>query len=153
MPRLDRSRSRESRGRDSKPRRNESRGDRAPRGDSESSGGYEEYSKNKKEYGGRRDSRGGRSFDRERRPPLEMTKVICSACKTECEVPFKPTTSKPVYCRDCFDKKGGNDFRDSDNRDRPRRYSEPSTPSRDFDRDFDVINEKLNKIMKAMNLH
>jgi len=147
MPRLERSRGRESRGRDSKPRGGSR--DRAPRGDSESHGSYEEYSKNK---GSSRGGRGGRSFDRERRPKLEMTKVTCSECKAECEVPFKPTSSKPVYCRDCFDKKGGNDFRDSDSRDRPRRDSRPSTPSRDFDRDFDVINEKLNKILKAMNL-
>lgn len=36
--------------------------------------------------------------------PREMHKAICADCKKECEVPFKPTEGKPVYCRDCFAK-------------------------------------------------
>ncbi len=34
----------------------------------------------------------------------EMTKVICSDCGKEAEVPFKPTEGRPVYCRECFAK-------------------------------------------------
>lgn len=34
----------------------------------------------------------------------EMFKAVCASCGKECEVPFKPTGSKPVYCRDCFQK-------------------------------------------------
>ncbi len=37
--------------------------------------------------------------------PREMHKATCSECGTECEVPFKPTEGKPVYCRDCYRKK------------------------------------------------
>jgi CxxC-x17-CxxC domain-containing protein len=33
-----------------------------------------------------------------------MTKVICSDCGKECEVPFKPTEGRPVYCFDCLPK-------------------------------------------------
>ena len=36
--------------------------------------------------------------------PREMHKAVCSKCKKECEVPFKPTEGKPVYCRECFSK-------------------------------------------------
>lgn len=36
--------------------------------------------------------------------PREMHKAICADCKKECEVPFKPSEDKPVYCRDCFQK-------------------------------------------------
>jgi CxxC-x17-CxxC domain-containing protein len=36
--------------------------------------------------------------------PREMTKVVCSDCGKECEVPFKPTEGRPVYCRDCLPK-------------------------------------------------
>lgn len=36
--------------------------------------------------------------------PREIHKATCSDCKKECEVPFKPTEGKPVYCRDCFSK-------------------------------------------------
>ena len=37
----------------------------------------------------------------------EMFKVVCSECKKECEVPFKPSGDRPVYCRDCFSKRKG----------------------------------------------
>ena len=45
---------------------------------------------------------GGRSFDRR---PREMHKATCAECKQECEVPFKPTEGKPVFCKDCYAKK------------------------------------------------
>jgi len=38
------------------------------------------------------------------RGPREMHKVVCSECKQECEVPFKPSGDRPVFCRDCFQK-------------------------------------------------
>jgi CxxC-x17-CxxC domain-containing protein len=37
--------------------------------------------------------------------PREMHKAVCSECKQECEVPFKPIEGKPVYCKDCYAKK------------------------------------------------
>ena len=36
--------------------------------------------------------------------PREMHKAVCSDCGAECEVPFKPTEGRPVYCRDCWQK-------------------------------------------------
>lgn len=53
-------------------------------------------------------------FDRPRQfegrpdiPPRERTlyKAICADCKNPCEVPFKPSQDRPVYCRDCFAKR------------------------------------------------
>jgi CxxC-x17-CxxC domain-containing protein len=38
------------------------------------------------------------------RTPREMHKAVCGDCNKECEVPFKPTEGRPVYCRDCFSK-------------------------------------------------
>ena len=46
---------------------------------------------------------GGRSY-RDRNEPREMFKTVWSVCGKECEVPFKPTEGRPVYCRDCFRK-------------------------------------------------
>ncbi len=48
------------------------------------------------------DKRGfkGRSFG----GPRQMHKAVCAECKKECEVPFKPTEGRPVYCKDCFAK-------------------------------------------------
>jgi CxxC-x17-CxxC domain-containing protein len=34
--------------------------------------------------------------------PREMFKAKCSDCGKDCEVPFKPTEGKPVYCGECY---------------------------------------------------
>ena len=36
--------------------------------------------------------------------PRQMTKVKCSDCGVETEVPFVPTAGRPVYCRECYQK-------------------------------------------------
>ncbi|MFH1641520.1 MAG: CxxC-x17-CxxC domain-containing protein [Nanoarchaeota archaeon] len=64
----------------------------------------------------------------------EFTTVTCSSCNSECKVPFRPTQGKPVYCRDCFSK---------NNKVSIEKFSE---------RDIDIINQKLNKIMKALDI-
>ena len=33
------------------------------------------------------------------------TRVICADCNKECEVPFKPSGDRPVYCKECFSKR------------------------------------------------
>jgi len=54
---------------------------------------------------------GGRSFGGNRgggfnrdSGPREMHKAVCADCKQDCEVPFKPTEGKPVYCKECYQK-------------------------------------------------
>jgi len=42
---------------------------------------------------------------REFREPREMYKAVCADCGNECEVPFKPDPSRPVYCRECWAKR------------------------------------------------
>ena len=37
--------------------------------------------------------------------PREMHKAVCAECGKECEVPFKPTEGKPVFCKECYMKK------------------------------------------------
>lgn len=37
--------------------------------------------------------------------PREMHKAICSECKKECEVPFKPREDRPIYCKECYSKR------------------------------------------------
>ena len=37
--------------------------------------------------------------------PREMHKTTCSECKKECEVPFKPSGDRPVFCKECFSKR------------------------------------------------
>lgn len=55
-----------------------------------------------------------------------MHRATCSECGNSCEVPFKPTNSRPVFCINCF-KKDGNA--------KPRRSEEKSYDNRSFSRD------------------
>ena len=61
-----------------------------------------------------RSSRGGgfrpRFNDRgSNRGPVTMHKAICDNCSNECEVPFRPTSGKPIFCSNCFENKRGSD--------------------------------------------
>jgi CxxC-x17-CxxC domain-containing protein len=42
--------------------------------------------------------------DRGEGRPTEMFPATCASCGKPCEVPFRPTGERPVYCRDCFGK-------------------------------------------------
>jgi CxxC-x17-CxxC domain-containing protein len=54
-------------------------------------------------FRGRRDDNRGGDFRRDQ-GPREMHKATCAECGNECEVPFKPSGDRPVYCRECFNK-------------------------------------------------
>jgi CxxC-x17-CxxC domain-containing protein len=47
-------------------------------------------------YGGYGQGRSGSD-----RPPREMHDATCSNCGRATQVPFRPTSGKPVYCSDC----------------------------------------------------
>ena len=51
-------------------------------------------------YGDRSGGYGGGS-----RGPREMFAATCSACGQETQVPFRPTSGKPVYCSSCFQQR------------------------------------------------
>ena len=117
----------------SRERKGDSR-ERSSRRGSRDNRDFEEYSRDRPPSRDRRSSgRGSSHYGRDRRD-IEMTKVTCSECGKECEVPFKPTTDKPLFCKDCFAKKGksGSDKRSN--------------------KDLEIINEKLDKIMKSLKI-
>ena len=70
---------------------------------------------------------GGRGHDFRKMPKYTVT---CDECKKECQVPFKPTEGKPVYCDECFKTK----------------------PTGNQKNEFEKINEKLDKIMQALKI-
>ncbi len=114
-----------------------------------------------------RDNRGGgRGFSSNGRSsfgrggdssPREMFKTVCSNCGKECEVPFRPTSGKPVYCSDCFEKMSG---RNSDGprperngrSERPRfeHSDRPQTPRVDNSKQLNDLNAKLDKIIALL---
>lgn len=57
----------------------------------------------------------------------EMFEAMCATCQKTCQVPFRPTGERPVYCSDCFRnvrEDSGNDFSRA-----PRNFD---APKRDF---------------------
>jgi CxxC-x17-CxxC domain-containing protein len=93
--------------------------------------------------GGRSSFGGGRGFDR---GPREMFKTTCSNCGKECEVPFRPTNGKPVYCSECFEKMGNGGRSDSR---RPER-NDFRAPGFDQKAQFDALNAKLERIISLL---
>ena len=58
------------------------------------------YSSGAGSYGGG----GGGGYER---APREMFEATCSSWGKEAQVPFRPTSGKPVYCSDCFRSQRG----------------------------------------------
>jgi CxxC-x17-CxxC domain-containing protein len=40
----------------------------------------------------------------------QLYKVVCAKCGGEAIVPFKPSSDRPVYCRNCYQPKPRRDF-------------------------------------------
>lgn len=103
--------------------------------------------------GGGRGGFGGRDGGR---PP--MHDAVCGKCGQDCQVPFRPTGERPVFCSNCFDR--------SDRPERPSRggFEENRSPRPSFDRapeaprahageykaQFEMLNTKLDKILRAV---
>ncbi|MBP6857822.1 MAG: hypothetical protein KBC11_01365 [Candidatus Pacebacteria bacterium] len=105
----------------------------------------------------------GQSYGGDRDKP--MYKAVCSECNKNCEVPFRPTGEKPVFCSDCFNKKrdpsdtrGGK--REFNDRHSPRpEYSrpadtrpayKPNNSNDDTKKQFSDISFKLDKLISAI---
>lgn len=88
----------------------------------------------KKRFDGDRDaSRGG---GRER---PQMHRAVCSDCGANCEVPFRPTGDKPVYCSDCFSRggKGGG--------------NKSVVDTGQYKKQFEAINSKLDYVISLLS--
>jgi CxxC-x17-CxxC domain-containing protein len=98
-----------------------------------------------KNFGRRDDNRGrfkpeGRGFARQSfgskgrydRGPATMYQATCAECGKECEVPFRPSGEKPVYCSECFENK-----RDSSDRAPRRDFSRPNFSQDNFNKNRD----------------
>lgn len=100
-------------------------------------------------FGGGRSERGG---DRDSRGPVTMHSAVCSSCGKTCEVPFRPTGEKPVYCRDCFAGRSAMGGERSQRKD-PRTFS-PNAPynSQSNSSSQNAGNGELKKQIEAMNV-
>lgn len=82
---------------------------------------------------------GERQFGSRSRGRPQMHEAICSDCGKRCEVPFRPTGDKPVYCDQCFSNHRGSPVSSSFER---RSYERPRFQDK---RMFDAICYKCGK--------
>lgn len=122
--------------------------------------------------GGGGNWRGKRSFDDRGGDGPEMHDAVCSDCGVRCEVPFKPTGSKPVFCRACFSqddsgggRSGGDRFskprfekrdRFEKSYDRPSDSSfgkdrKPAASSESYAKQFEALNSKMDMILRRLD--
>lgn len=120
----------------------------------------------KPKFGGGR-SDGGRKFGggghRGGDKAPQRFQATCATCKKSCEVPFRPSGDKPVYCSDCFSKKSKDDSRDDrgvhGRNERPdhakshrdERPSRQDTGLIDIKRQLTAIESRLNRILDLIN--
>ena len=108
-----------------------------------------------KKFGGGYGKRsfGGRDSDRP-----AMHTAVCDQCRKECEVPFKPTGDRPVFCNNCFKKLGekGGDYgrkdygeRSFERNDRPAANT-GSANADQYRKQFEIVNAKLDKIIRLL---
>lgn len=115
-----------------------------------------DFNRDRRSGGGRDFKRrdfGSRDSDR----PRIMYKTICSNCGNECEVPFKPTGSKPVFCRECFQNQRSSgsarsenfpqrsNFEDRNNNQTARPVEQPQ-----YKEQLESLNAKLDKILHLL---
>lgn len=89
--------------------------------------------------------------------------AVCAECGKDCQVPFRPSGDKPVYCSDCFEKKGGGDGRRSGGRrdfsrrgaaDRGSRSSQGNPDQRSLSQlvgGIETLNTKLDTIIGLLS--
>ncbi len=89
---------------------------------------------------------GGRGFNGSGR--TVMHKAVCDECGKTCEVPFKPTGDRPVYCNNCFKKNENGDSRRPQRDDRKNYDGGKRTDQ--YQEQFAIINSKLDEILEAL---
>lgn len=101
------------------------------------------------------------SFRRDSGRPA-LHDAVCDECGKDCQVPFKPSGGKPVFCSECFEKKGGRGDNRSSRRGsyKPRfsdrgsdRSSQKNVSSPDFSqltKNVEILNNKLDTIITLL---
>jgi len=121
-----------------------------------------QYNKNRSFDKGRR-GRNDRGFRGGNGKSQNMYSAVCSECGKTCEVPFKPTGDKPVFCSECFSNKkdGGsrNDRKDFSKRNfnnqKPKSFDSnfAQNSQKDFidiKRSIDNLNVKIDKLFSII---
>ena len=96
----------------------------------------------------------GGDFRRRDSGRRQMHKAVCDECGKDCEVPFKPSGDKPIYCSECFEKKEGGSSRRSERRS-PRRSDSGKRDDthKKLLEQVSSLNAKLDRILEVIESH
>jgi CxxC-x17-CxxC domain-containing protein len=83
--------------------------------------------------------------------PRARYKAICSKCGNSCEVPFKPVSGKPIFCRDCFIRTGDTAGGRAGDRFPRKDFHSRSAPSFSTPRVDDAGNSAILKQLEILN--
>jgi CxxC-x17-CxxC domain-containing protein len=89
---------------------------------------------------------GGGNFRRRDSGRREMHQAVCDKCRKDCEVPFRPSGDKPIFCSNCFEKKDGGSQRSS----RRSGFGERDNTNKQLLEQVSSLNVKLDKILKVL---
>ena len=103
------------------------------------------YDRNSRFGGGRQ---GGGNFRRRDSGRREMHKAVCNECGKDCEVPFKPSGDRPIYCSDCFEKREGG--RSNRRGSRESGFGERDNTNKQLLEQVSALNTKLDRILKVL---
>lgn len=127
-------------------------GNRNKGGDRGGRGGF-------KKFGGNRGGGDRGGFGGERRE-VEMHEAICGECGNTCQVPFRPSGDKPVFCNDCFASKRSDRGEERGSKERyistPRQDKSYSENKINFDEmkiRLENIGEKLDRLTSILELN
>ena len=84
-----------------------------------------------------------RNYNKRNDRKTEMFDAVCDECGKDCKVPFKPTSGKPIYCSDCFEKHDTKKFDRKPKRDYSHR-------GQDTTKVLEEINSKLDYIIETL---
>ncbi len=105
-------------------------------------------------FGGGRPSFGGRGGGSRDRGDVQMHRATCAECNKSCEVPFRPTGERPVYCSECFGGSKGRSPRESSSRESftPREsFSPVGSPAPKFDdKKIDELKRQIGEVEKKV---
>jgi CxxC-x17-CxxC domain-containing protein len=119
-------------------------------------GGKKHFNSNRGE--GRDFRGGGNRFGGQGNERREMFSAVCATCGRPCEVPFRPTADRPVYCREHFHGKDGAPSQNYAPREE-RKFNSAKTslysaaPKSDggqmseLKRQLDALNTKIDKVL------
>jgi len=108
-----------------------------------------DFNRNRRSGGGSR--HGGGGFRGRDSGPREMFSAVCDECGNNCEVPFRPSGDKPIYCSNCFEKRDGGGGR-RENRGGARRggFEKKDNSSKQLLEQMTSLNMKLDRILNVL---